>query len=163
MKGHVSAAVLLMLACSTACGGRVIPATTGSLGEPRASWRISAGPESGSETEVCRSDRSQPCVIKASSPGRPTHVVVSVYLYPAGNSPTEYEGAFLSSFMGRGHETPVDYNIKPGEPGNFVTSAGLVTSTPGQYEFRMALLADVKGHTDPHQFQQTIPVRVVAA
>jgi hypothetical protein len=64
--------------------------------------------------------------------------------------------------MGRGHETPVDYNIKPGEPGNFVTSAGLVTSIPGQYEFRMALLADVKGHSDPHQFQQTIPVRVVA-
>ena len=153
---------VLLVASSSACGARVIPATTGSLTEPRASWRISAGPESGSESEVCRSDRSQPCVIKASSPGRPMHVVVSVYLYPAGNSPTEYEGAFLSSFMGRGHETPVDYSIKPGEPGNFVTSAGLVTSTPGQYEFRMALLADVKGHTDPHQFQQTIPVRVAA-
>jgi hypothetical protein len=34
----------------------------------------------------------------------------------------------MSSFMGRGHETPVDYSIKPGELGNFVTSAGLVTS-----------------------------------
>jgi len=162
MKSHIVAAVVLMLACSSACGGRVVPATTGSLNEPRASWRISAGPESGSEREVCRSGRSQPCVIQASSPGKPTHVVVSVNLYPAGNTATEYEGVFTSSFMGHGHETPVDYTIKPGEPGNFVTSAGLVTSAPGQYEFRMALLADVRGHTDPYQFQQTIPVRVVA-
>jgi hypothetical protein len=68
----------------------------------------------------------------------------------------------MSSFTGRGHETSVDYTIKPGEPGNFVTSAGLVTATPGQYEFRMALLADVKGHPDPHQFQQKISVRVIA-
>ena len=92
--------------------------------------------------------------------------VVSVYLYPAGGEPTIYKGAFMSGFMGssgRGQETKVDYSIKPGQRPSFVSSAGRVTSAPGDYEFRMALFAEVPGHIDPHQFQQTIPVRVVAA
>jgi hypothetical protein len=160
MNRHVAAVVLIM-AASSACGGRVSPATPGSVTEPRASWRISAGTEFGSEKEVCRSDRSQPCVIAASASGTPTHATVSVYLYPAAGEQTTYRGAFLSSFLGgRGHETPVDYPIKPGERGSFVTSSGVVTSVPGEYEFRMALFANVAGRSDPHQFQQSIPVRV---
>jgi hypothetical protein len=42
-----------------------------------------------------------------------------------------------------------------------VASAGRVTRVPGDYQFRMALFAEVPGHTDPHQFEQTIPVRVI--
>ena len=91
-------------------------------------------------------------------------VVVSVYLYPAGSKETTYKGAFLAGFMGSergGHETTVDYRIKPDERPSFVAAADRVTRVPGDYEFRMALFAEVPGHTDPHQFEQLIPVRVV--
>ena len=149
---------------STACAGRVAPAAPGSPTEPRASWIIRAGSEYGSEREVCRSDRVEPCVIPASSEKQATSAVVSVYLYPAGEEATTYSGAFMAGFLGssgRAHETKVDYSIKPGQRPSFVSTAGRVTSVPGDYEFRMALLAEVPGHTDPHQFQQIIPVRVM--
>lgn len=113
---------------------------------------------------VPRSDGGPACVIPASSENQPSSVVVSVYLFPAGADPTTYKGAFIAGFMrsgGRPHETKIDYTIKPGQRPSFVSSAGRVTSTPGDYEFQMALFADVPGHADPHQFQQKIPVRVV--
>ena len=149
---------------SGACAGKVAPAAIGPPSEPRASWIIRAGPEFGSEREVCRSDGGPACVIPASSENQPSSVVVSVYLFPAGADPTTYKGAFIAGFMrsgGRPHETKIDYTIKPGQRPSFVSSAGRVTSTPGDYEFQMALFADVPGHADPHQFQQKIPVRVV--
>ena len=36
-----------------------------------------------------------------------------------------------------------------------------MTSTLGDHEFRIALLGEVPGQMDPHQFEQTVPVRVV--
>ena len=156
--------VVVAATSSITCAARVAPPAPGPPTEPRASWIIRAGTEYGSEREVCRSDRVQPCIIPASSEKQPTSAVVSVYLYPAGEEPTTYSGAFMASFMGssgRRHETKVDYAIKPGQRPSFVSTAGRVTNVPGDYEFRMALLAEVPGHTDPHQFQQIIPVRVM--
>jgi hypothetical protein len=105
-----------------------------------------------------------PCVLEASAESQPMNVVVSVYLYDAGVE-TTYRGAFLSEFMGgaRGHEMKVDYTIEPRKQPTALAAAGRVTSTPGQYEFKMALLAEVPGQTDPHQFARSVPVRVVAA
>jgi hypothetical protein len=84
-------------------------------------------------------------------------------LYPAGET-TTYRGAFLSSFLDSassdGHETKVDYRIQPGRRPRATSVVGRVTSQPGVYEFRMALLAEVPGHGDPHQFRQSIPVEV---
>jgi hypothetical protein len=122
------------------------------------------GGDYGSERELCRSDRATPCVIEASAGEDTTTAVVSVYLYPAGDAPTTYKGALLAGFMGArpgGYETTVDYSIKPGERPSFVAAIGPVTTVPGDYEFRMALFAEVAGDVDPHQFQQAIPVRVV--
>ena len=150
---------------SMACAGRVAPPALGPVDQPRASWSIRAGSEYGAEREVCRSDRDTMCVIQASSEKQPTSVVVSVYLFPVASEQTTYKGAFLASFMGsagRRHEMQVDYTIKPGQNPSFVSSAGRVTSTPGDYDFQMALFAEVPGHADPYQFQQQIPVRVSA-
>jgi hypothetical protein len=148
-----------------ACAGRIdAPSAPGVPDEPRASWIIRAGSQYGAEREVCRSDRDQTCVIPASTEQQPMSVVVSVYLYPAGGEQTTYRGAFLAGFMGTGsggHETTVDYRVKQDERPSFVASAGRVTRVPGDYQFRMALFAEVPGHTDPHQFEQTIPVRVI--
>jgi hypothetical protein len=148
------------------CAGRTEPIVLGPPDEPRASWVLKAGAEYGAEREVCRSDRLEPCVIPAGSGKEPTSAVVSVYLYPAGDQPTTYKGALLSSFMGSttgGHETPVDVTLKPGERPGFIASVGRVKPVPGDYEIRMAFFAEVPGHNDPHQFQQIIPIRVVAA
>jgi hypothetical protein len=41
-----------------------------------------------------------------------------------------------------------------------VTVAGRLTEMPGDYEFKMALFAEVSGRSDPHQFDYAIPVRV---
>ena len=158
-------AVLLIALWTAACAGRIAaPPAPGLSGEPRASWIISAGAQYGAEREICRSDRDQPCSLPASTQAQPISVVVSVFLYPAQGGETTYRGAFLSGFMGSGgagHEVKVDYRIKPGERPSFVSAAGRVTPVPGDYQFRMALFADVRGHADPHQFEQIIPVRVV--
>jgi|SRR5688572_6305833 len=156
--------VAVALVGLTACAGRMSPTSPAPLSEPRASWTIRAG-DNGSEREVCSSGRDQACIISASSAQQTTSVIVSVHFYPAGEEQTNYRGAFLASFMGmkgQGHETKVDYSIKPGEQPRFISSIWTVTSIPGTYEFRMALLAEVTGHSDPHQFQELIPVRVVA-
>jgi len=165
LRHRLVACALLTAICSSACASRVAPPAVGPPSEPRASWIIRAGSEYGSEREVCRSDRNTVCVIPASTEKQPTSVVVAVYLFPAGAEQTTYKGAFMAGFMssgGRAHETKVDYAIKPGNRPSFVSSAGRVTSTPGEYQFQMALFAEVPGHADPHQFQQRIPVRVAA-
>ena len=157
--------VLILFAALAACAARTRPTAPGAASDPRASWVIRAGGEYGSEREICRSDRGGVCVIPAAFGTRPTNVVVSVFLYPAGNEATTYKGAFMAGFMGsagRGHETKVDYSIKPGQQPSFVSSSGRISAKPGDYEFRMALFAEVSGRRDPHQFQQTIPIRVVA-
>jgi hypothetical protein len=91
-------------------------------------------------------------------------VAVTVYMYDAG-APTKYSGALQSTFIeaagGRGYEAKVDYAIKPAQRPTGVTAAGRVSSTPGEHAFRIALLAEVPDHMDPHQFEQTVPVRVV--
>jgi hypothetical protein len=148
------------------CGTHVPPAAPGLSSEPRASWSIRAGERYGAEPEVCRSDRDQSCVIAASSEGQPTSVVVTVFLYPAGENETAYRGAFIAGFIGRdehGFETKVDYSIKPGQRPYYIASIGQATSVEGSYELRIALLADVPGHADPYQFEQAIPVRVERA
>jgi hypothetical protein len=164
-KGSAFSAVLILAIDTLACASRIgAPNAPGAPGEPRASWIIRAGSVYGAEREVCRSGLDQTCEIPASTEKQPVSVVVSVYLYPAGGEETTYRGAFLAGFMGSGsggHETKVDYRIKQDERPSFVASAGRVTRVPGDYQFRMALFAEVPGQTDPHQFQQTIPVRVV--
>jgi hypothetical protein len=61
-----------------------------------------------------------------------------------------------------GYETTVDYKVAPGKRPSVIAVYGPVTSKPGPYELRIGLLANVPGHTDPHQFREGIPVRVVA-
>ena len=166
MKARSVTAVLFLQVSIASCAGRIEPTVIGPPDEPRASWIIKAGSDYGSEREVCRSDREEPCVIQASSGNQPTSTVVSVYLYPAGDEPTTYKGMLLAGFMGSspaGYERQVDYSIKPGDRPSFIAAIGRATSVPGDYQFQMALFAEVPGHTDPHQFQQTIPVRVLAS
>lgn len=102
-------------------------------------------------------------MLSASSEKEPMSVSVSVYLFPT-EAETTYRGAFFSGFVGsagKGHESKVDYKVDPGKRPTAVSVTGLVTTKPGEYPFRMALFAEVPGHTDPHQFQQTFNVRVV--
>jgi hypothetical protein len=147
----------------TGCARVVAPVAPGAPTEPRVSWVIRSGPQGGNESDVCRSDRQQPCVLPASTASRPISVVVAVYMYPAG-APTKYSGAFQSTFIqaagGAGYEAKVDYSSQPGRLPTGSTAGGLVTSAQGNYEFRIALFAEVPAHMDPHQFQETIPVRV---
>ena len=148
---------------ATGCARVVAPVPSGPPSEPRVSWVIRSGPQGGNESEVCRSDRQQPCVLRATTPARPTSVVVSVYMYAAG-APTKYSGAFHSGFIqtanNAGYEAKVDYAVNPGRLPTASTAGGLVTSTAGDYQFRIVLFAEVPGHMDPHQFQETIPLRV---
>jgi hypothetical protein len=148
------------------CAPHRIPVALGSIDEPRASWRIRAG-KALEEREVCRSDVDQPCVIHVSSQDEPVSVVVSVYLHPVSDAKTTYQGAFFAGFMAgatnAGYERHVEVTIEPGRKPTGLTVSGHVTATPGQYFFKMALLAEVPMHTDPHQFEQNIPVKVIAS
>ena len=148
------------------CGPHRIPIALGSIDEPRASWRIRAG-KALEERDVCRSDVDQPCVIHVSSQDEPVSVVVSVYLHPVADATTTYQGAFFAGFMAgatnTGYERHVEVTIEPGRKPTGLTASGHVRSTPGRYFFKMALLAEVPMHTDPHQFEQSIPVEVIAS
>ena len=156
-------AVSVML-LADGCMRRFAPPAPGPANEPRVSWTIQSGPQDGNESEICRSDQQKPCVLQASTAPRPMTVAVTVYMYDAG-APTKYSGALQSTFIeaagGRGYEAKVDYAIKPAQLPTGVTAAGRVSSTPGDHAFRIALLAEVPDHMDPHQFEQTVPVRVV--
>ncbi len=153
----------LAIMVAIGCAARQIPAAPGPPNEPRASWIIRSG-EYGAEREVCRSDANRPCVLEASG-SQPVSVVVSVFLFPT-DAPTTYRGAFMSAFIpgadGKGYESKVDYKIDAGRQPTAVSVVGRVTKQAGDYPFRMALFAEVPGHTDPHQFQQTFAVHVVA-
>ena len=157
----LASAFAMSLTTMGGCAGRIVtPAPIGASNQPRAAWTIRAGSEYGFEREVCRSDQDQLCIVPASTADRPTHAVVSVYLYPAAAT-TNYSGAFLSEFVGHGNrEVKVDEIVAPGRPPSYVASSGIVTSVPGVYEFRMALFATVPGQPDPFQFQRLIEVRV---
>jgi hypothetical protein len=159
----IPAPVLLCLLAG--CAQHRIPSAAGPITEPRASWSIRAG-ESLNEREVCSSDADQPCVLTASSDKEPMSVVVSIYLHPIGDAPTMYHGEFVATFMGtaqRMYEQQVDVTIKPGSRPTGVATAGLVTPTAGRYVFQMSLFASVATHTDPHQFEETIPVEVIVS
>jgi hypothetical protein len=148
---------------TAACAQVVAPLAPGSPNEPRVSWVIRSGPRGGNEPDICRSDRQQPCVLTASTSSRPMSVAVSVYMYPAGAA-TEYSGAFQATFIqaagGAGYEAKVDYAVELADLPTATTASGLVTSTAGTHEFRIALFAEVPGRMDPHQFEDRIPVRV---
>ena len=145
--GNSTLATSLTGALCLGCAGYIVPAASGPSEEPRASWSVRAGAEYGSEREICRSDRELPCIVPASSEGQPISAVVSVYLYPAGENETTYRGAITAGFIGneRKPERKLEYTIKPGQRPYYVASIGRVTSTPGDYEFRIARLAEVRG------------------
>jgi len=69
----------------------------------------------------------------------------------------------MSTPDGGGYERQVDLEIDPGRRPTGLTTAGLVTSTPGHYALKMALLADVAMRSDPRQFEDVIPVEVIAS
>jgi hypothetical protein len=141
-----------------------IPEPFAPADEPRASWIVRAG-EYLYEQEVCSSDRDQRCVLPASTADQTVSVVVTVFLHPAGGAETRYHGAYLVGFMpgptGRGSERKVDLAIEAGGKARAVSVASRVVDTPGEYPFDVALFADVAGRADPHQFLETITVRVV--
>jgi hypothetical protein len=156
--------LLAALPFAASCAQHRIPATTAPVDEPRASWSIRAG-EFRHEDEVCRSDVDRRCVIPASSNGQPVSVVVSIYLHPVADAETTYQGALIATFMtagGHQYERQVDVKIEPGQRPTAVTTTGPITSTPGTYVLNLRLLAKVPMHTDPHPFDQAIPVEVVS-
>ena len=164
--GHTAATIwiLTLLLTSAACAGRIAPVAPGSATEPRVSWTVKSGPAGENGREVCRSDSPAPCVLQATSEAQPMSVTVSVFLYDAGAT-TTYQGAFLSEFIASskpiGHETKVDYAIEPGKRPTAFSVMGPVTSKPGEYRWKMALLSAVPGQPDPRQVANSVPVRVV--
>jgi hypothetical protein len=157
-----SAAILLVATSfSLGCGMRVAPAASGPLTEPRAAWIIRWG-VAGSRESECRSDGQTQCTLTASAADRPVEVAASIYLYAAGVM-TKYRGALMPGFIQGVRETRVDYDIEPNRRPTGVTTAGRVIAQPGNYDLRLAFLAEVPGRTDPYQFTYSIPVRVVAA
>lgn len=93
-------------------------------------------------------------------------MTVSLFLYDAG-ARTTYQGAFLSQFIASakpiGYETKVDYTIEPSKRPTAFAVTGPVTARPGDYMLNIALLAQVPGRADPHQFAHSVPVRVVSS
>jgi hypothetical protein len=160
----LTVAIAMMMAFG--CARHRIPVAPGAIDEPRASWRIRAG-KALDEREVCRSDVDQPCVIRVSSQDEPVTVIVSVYLHPVADAKTTYQGAFSAEFFSTtavtGYQRQVDVTIEPGRTPTGLTTAGRLTSTPGRYFFKMALLAEVPMHSDPYQFEQSIPVEVLVS
>jgi hypothetical protein len=159
-----SALVACMLLVA-GCAPYRIPQAIGPAGEPGASWSIRAG-DPLKEREICNSESDRPCVIRASSAERPASVVLSVYLRPVGDAKTTYQGALRASVLSSNsadYERQVDVTIEPARRPTGISVAGTVSSTPGPHYFRMLLLATVPTHTDPYQFDETIPIEVVAS
>jgi hypothetical protein len=159
--------LLVVLVLIGGCAGAVAPPRSpGRAADPGVSWRISTGSPSGDADDVCSSDSGGRCIIEPSTSASPRIAAVSVYLHP-GHLPATFSGAVLIEFVegpddSLGYELSLrDYRVDPDEKPPAVASAGLVTSVPGEYDVRVALLARTPGRTDPYQISLTIPVRVV--
>jgi hypothetical protein len=109
----------------------------------------------------------QPCVIDIGSTEQPVNVVVSVYLHPVGDAKTTYQGALSATFMtganGAPYERQVDMTIEPGRRPTAMSVTGPMNVGPGRYYLNMALLAQVSNHSDPHEFQENIPILVTTS
>lgn len=155
-----------LIAVVAACAPVRAPQAAGPVDEPRASWSIRAG-ELLKEHEICRSDMDQPCVIDVGSTEQPVNVVVSVYLHPVGDAKTTYQGALSATFMtganGAPYERQVDVTIEPGRRPTAMSVAGRMNVAPGRYYLNMALMAQVSNRSDPHEFQENIPIVVTTS
>jgi hypothetical protein len=164
----VRGAVALVLALGTAgcAGATVAPDSPVPPAEPGVSWRIRSGSYGESGEAVCSSDTPGPCVLRASAPGDPRGIALSVFLHPAATA-TTFAGAIrlgpidASERYGMGHELNLDgYQVKPGERPPGVSAAGRLTDQPGTYTITIALLASTPGRVDPRQLSIVVPVRV---
>jgi hypothetical protein len=162
-------ALVVTLVWLGGCAGAVAPPRSPSrTAEPGISWRIGMGPPGGYVDDICRSDRDDPCIVAASTAGSPRVAGVSVYLHP-GDLRATFTGSVLIEFVDgpvgqRGYEMSVsEYRVDPGDKPPAVGSAGLVTSMPGEYEVRIALIARTAFRRDAYQISMKIPVRVVAS
>ncbi len=155
-----------LIAVVTGCAPVRVPQAAGPVDEPRASWSIRAG-ELLKEHEICRSDMDQPCVIDVGSTEQPMNVVVSVYLHPVGDAKTTYQGALSATFMtganGASYERQVDVTIEPGRGPTAMSVAGRMNVGPGRYYLNMTLMAHVPNHSDPYEFQESIPIVVTTS
>jgi hypothetical protein len=153
-------AALAAVAVSAGCASRAIPPDPGPPMQPRASWTLTAGSFGNGGRVLCRSDAPDPCVVPLGTAKKPVFATVSVYLYAAG-AKTSYTGVFFSSFVGDlGKESPVSYEITPGQQPTLISHIGRVVDAPGSYEFRLSLLASVPGDPRPHTFEYAVPVRL---
>ena len=95
------------------------------------------------------------------------NVVVTLYLHPVGDAKTTYQGALSATFMtganGAPYERQVDVTIEPGRRPTAMSVAGRMNVGPGRYYLNLALLAHVSTRSEPHEFQENIPIVVTTS
>ena len=69
----------------------------------------------------------------------------------------------MTGANGAPYERQVDVTIEPGRRPTAMSVAGRMNVAPGRYYLNMALLAQVSNRSDPHEFQENIPIVVTTS
>ena len=155
--------VYLLLVCGACGGARPSVHTAPDESRPHITWEIRTGGEFGEAQLVCGSERpAAACGLTATGEGRPTPVILRLYLHPTPIQ-TNYVGAwrapFLQGWTARDYRD-VSGSVPAGGDPYVVSVSGLVTDKPGSYSFNVLLDGAREGVPTGTRITLDIPVVV---
>lgn len=128
--------------CGGGCASRVPRPAVMAPGEPLVSWIIMFGDQDNPNREfACQSHPLTACVMPPSRPD--AQIVSAVHFYYHGvQTDTNYSGVNrIGFFQGAGGQLQPNVTVKGHEEHVNQSITGIVTSTPGDYEMSIAVVA----------------------
>lgn len=113
-------------------------------GAPHLSWNIHSGDaEDPGRNVICQSDPRTDCVVPASRDGRKVFATVHLFFHPAATE-TRYTGTVEVGFFDQVHEMTPNSTVKPGDAPTHHHINYIVTTKPGTYPLRIAIVATAR-------------------
>jgi hypothetical protein len=142
LKSFTVLAVAMATMVGEGCAMRVPQPAVKTPGEPLVSWIIMFGDQDNPDREfACQSHPLTECVMPPSRPD--AQVVSEVHFYYHGvQTDTNYSGVNrIGFFQGSGGQVQPNLTVKGDEDIVNQSVTGIVTSTPGNYEMSIAVVA----------------------
>jgi hypothetical protein len=134
--------VAIVMMAGSGCARRVPQPAVKTPGEPLVSWIIMFGDQDNPDREfACQ---SHPLTACAMPPSRPDAQIVSAvhFYYHGVQTDTNYTGVNkIGFFQGSGGQVQPNLTVKGDEEIVNQSVTGIVTSTPGNYEMSIAVVA----------------------
>ena len=151
--------VFVVVTCSSICGcASHAPEPTPHPSTPHISWSIAEGE---SETDLCKSTETSPCVLSLGDKSDRRRLAVFHLFMHAANTDTRYAGTVRVGFITEEAQPvhQIDGEVKRGsDPMNFSVTG--LAKPPGTYYVEISIAATAAGSNKPVQIADRIRVDV---